>query len=288
MSAGGMFWTVQAAAGFAASTAIAAATSAAAIAENQATALANASVDGYRPSGWSLPAQTFVTVPGTAGSSSAGTVNTTPQDGTVAADTGVLTFGASSTLQQGTPDTILVFDAVIRLEHGQGLRKTEHPVQAGANIADHAFLLPASVVLDIGMSDAMDSYQPGMWGGAASKSVSAFQTLLAVQASRKPLTVTTRLNTYVNMLIDHIHAPDSNETGHGLKATVTFGQIFTGSVTTQQVSARPQTTGATEIGTKNPLPVPATVTNQNMVTTPTTVPGAGDFSSDPGDLTGFS
>jgi hypothetical protein len=242
----------------------------------------------YRPAQWNQAALTSITLPGSVTQEDPATrfANAPTQ---VADPTGGGTFTLSTAenLHPGaapiiTPDTIYVFDAVIRLEHQRSLRATEHPVQSGANISDHAFILPARVVMDIGMSDAMDSFTPGTWTSSASKSVSAYQTLVDLQQGRQPLIVTTRLDTYENMLIEDIRADDSKDTRYSLKATVTFKQIFMATVTSQQVSARSQMTDATSIGTKNPLPVPASILNNNQVLKPTSVPGAGTFSSIPG------
>jgi hypothetical protein len=67
----------------------------------------------------------------------------------------------------------------------------------------------------------------------------------------------------------------------GLKATIVFEELLTGTVTRQQVSARPDLTGQTSLGTKQALPVPASILQQNVVNEPTTVPDAGVISSNP-------
>ena len=89
------------------------------------------------------------------------------------------------------------------------------------------------------MSDAMDSYIAGQWTGDNSKSVNTYQTLVDLAKARQPLTVTTRLNTYTNMVLASVSAPDTVETRFGLRASVVFEELFTGTVTSQQVSARP-------------------------------------------------
>lgn len=150
--------------------------------------------------------------------------------------------------------TTYIFDAVLRSDHYQELRRTEHPVQSGASIIDHAYLLPGRLILEIGMSDAMDSYVAGQWTSASTKSVSAYQTLELLQSLRIPLKVATKLRTYENMLIDVIQAQDSYRTRTSLRATVSFGEIKVGnvSVTSNSVSARPNSTGSTNQGTANP------------------------------------
>jgi len=141
------------------------------------------------------------------------------------------------------------FDAVLREEHITALRITEHPVQTGANISDHAFQLPVQLMMEIGMSDVMDSMVRGQFQTGQGKSVSAYQTLVDLQAQRSPLRVVTKLNAYENMLIEHISSPVSRETTYGMRAVITLRQIITAQVpSTMTDSAAPQTTDQTDKG----------------------------------------
>lgn len=193
-----------------------------------------------------------------------------------------ISFDGQVTDQSSTMETeqhVYFFDAVLRAQHHQQLRATEHPVQTGANIVDHAFKLPARVQLEVGFSDAMDRYASGSYTSNASKSISAYNTLLYLQSLRVPLTLTTRLNTYQNMLIESINAPDDYRTRFGLKALISFIQIITVDVATLTISARPDQSQATTEGTKQPEAVPETLAVSHQVTKPTSIPGAGNYSS---------
>jgi hypothetical protein len=144
-----------------------------------------------------------------------------------------------------------VFDAVIKLDHNQSQRITQHPVQTGANITDHSFALPAKLTLEIGMSDVMRDYIPNKWGSDTSeptKSVAAYKQLLFWKNLGKPLKISTRIDDYVNMVVANLSTPDDVTTGHGLKCLATFQQIFTASVTEKKVSVIPQATGKTDSG----------------------------------------
>lgn len=149
---------------------------------------------------------------------------------------------------------IHVFDAVFRTDHTTSMRVTEHPVQTGASIVDHSYALPEKLTLEIGMSDVMDSYVPGSWQEYSKKSIAAYQKLKELQYSRKPLTVTTRLNVYNNMVIEYISSADNNQTINGLKCSVSFRQLFTSEVKVVKVSARKQVTQKTPMGTKQAKP----------------------------------
>jgi hypothetical protein len=195
---------------------------------------------------------------------------------------------------------VFVFDAVFRVDHVRELRRTEHPIQTSsasqvATISDHAYRMPARVTLDIGMSDAMASYKPGMWasGKNLSKSVSAYQTLVDLQNKRQLLTLTTRLDTYSNMIIELITPVDTVQTLHGLRCQVVFSQIFLAEITSagsklifnSDDSDRPQTTGASPSGVVQALPASSDLVSQYQVASDTQtslgarIPGAGSWSS---------
>jgi hypothetical protein len=148
------------------------------------------------------------------------------------------------------------FDAIIRTEHTSTLKMTDHPVQTGANIVDHSYMEPAQLVMEIGMSDTMDSMVKGQFTERYSKSVSAYQVLLDLQKARLPLQVHTRLNLYKNMLIESIDAPDDYKTQFGLRCTVTMKEIFVVEVSNTTVSARKHSTGSTNRGAVQPEPMP--------------------------------
>lgn len=149
------------------------------------------------------------------------------------------------------------FDAVLREEHDTELRITEHPIQTGANITDHAYKLPERLMLEIGMSDAMATLVEGQYTGGLSKSVNCYQTLKTLQARRTPLNVVTKLNSYQNMLIAHMSAPYDLRTCHGLRCAITLQQVILAKVqTTEAVTSRSQTTGETNKGPVQAEPTP--------------------------------
>jgi hypothetical protein len=154
------------------------------------------------------------------------------------------------------------FDAVMKTEHQTEVEITEHPVQLGANIADHAYNEPATVTMDIGMSDVMPGIISSQFSDASSRSLSAYQTLLKLQSNREPLQIHTRLRTYKNMLIEQIIVPDDFKTLFGLRATVRFKEIFVVSVGKVKVSARSQVTGSTNRGNQQPVEIPPTLLKQ--------------------------
>jgi len=203
----------------------------------------------------------------------------------------VLTSTSSSTTSSeasSTTSSVYVFDAVFKLAHHRVLKKTQHPVLTGANITDHAYIEPSRVVLEIGMSDAMASFTNGVWVGFSTKSISAWQILKQLQVNRTLLTLSTRLDTYYNMLIEEMSTSDTNQTRTALKASITFGEVLSAGVSSVATSStRTQTTGSTSNGTISSTPPGQQQVNQNVLPSvlfpdaPTypNVPGAGSVSS---------
>ena len=140
------------------------------------------------------------------------------------------------------------FDAIMEVEHQSDLKITSHPIQAGANVSDHAYVEPTVLTMKVRMSDVMSDIVPGKFNTHYTRSVSAYNLLLELQASRVPISVRTRLKNYENMLIKSVIAPDDYTTLYGLDCTVTFQQIIVAQTKTVKVSKRMQTTGSTDNG----------------------------------------
>jgi len=147
----------------------------------------------------------------------------------------------------------LYFDADFRIDHTGKVTTTDHPVEIGSNISDHAYVEPDEVSIEIGVSDsayAADNFGTGM------RSVTAFQELRKAKSRREPLTVVTRLNTYKNMLITSIIAPDDFTTMNAFRATVMLREILMAETHTVSISprasAQPQKTNRTNSGAKQP------------------------------------
>ena len=154
----------------------------------------------------------------------------------------------------------LFFDAVLNVSTEHPMTITSHPVQSGANLSDHAFREPVKISMEVAVSDAMDSMVPGQYVGGYTKSTSAYRTLIALQATRTPLRVLTRLNRYDNMLIQSISVNDDVKTLYGLRATVQLQEVMMATVATEKVSARNWTSGgANKKGAIQPQETPTSV-----------------------------
>lgn len=153
----------------------------------------------------------------------------------------------------------LVFDAVLKTDHTSKVTATSHPVESGANISDHAFVEPAEISLEVGVSDC--ETRNGTFG-SGNRSQKAFSELLKLQTSRQLITVVTRFKTYRNMLITSISVPDDYTTMFAFKANIMLREIPI--VSTGRVSVtgsdQSQKTGSTNSGT-----VQATAPKQSVL-----------------------
>jgi hypothetical protein len=150
--------------------------------------------------------------------------------------------------------TTYFFDAVLRAEHSQEAIGTRHPVQIGPAIIDHIYLQPARVILEVAMSDAMDSFVSGQYSSTPSKSVSAYQIFKQIQAARVPIILSTRLDTYQNMWIADVRGTEDPRTKQGFRGMLYFEQIISATVAVTNTSARPDQTDSTNEGTKSTSP----------------------------------
>lgn len=138
----------------------------------------------------------------------------------------------------------IVPEVTIEEQGRDDLEITRHPIETGAPITDHAFKLPAEVIVRCGWSES---------GSLPGFSKAAYENLLALQFTREPFTLVTGKRTYHNMLIASIAQQTDARTEHALLATVVLRQIIIVTATTTDVGPRatqanPQATAATENG----------------------------------------
>ena len=188
--------------------------------------------------------------------------------------TGVTTISKSSNIwrppqwQSGTPYMITMpaksgdeaqyyVLTPLRVAHELVLRRTEHPVQSGAAITDHAYVMPTKLMMEIGVSDSMDTYTSGMWGGSStSTSVNAFDALCELARQRTLVIVQTRLRSYPNMIVESVSAEETSRTVTSGRFRVVFSEIFIASTqVAAAATARPDTNASSSKGTVTPAPL---------------------------------
>lgn len=143
---------------------------------------------------------------------------------------------------------------VMEESHEDALEITEHPVEQGASINDHAWKKPATLVLRAGWSNSSRAA-----GGNDSYIREVYAALLELQESREPFDVVTGKRSYKNMLLESLSMTTDQATEHALFVTCTVRQVNI--VETQATSLPPRrvhkspasTGGVTEKGTKQPV-----------------------------------
>lgn len=160
---------------------------------------------------------------------------------------------------------IFVPDVVVSEKHVDTLEITEHPVETGAPINDHAYKRASEVTIECGFAgggsilDFVDVSGIGLGVGLSPKEV--YQQLLDLQTSRVPFDVVTGKRTYNNMLIRAIEVTTERATENVLSCVLTLREALI--TQTQQISVADKTsmtegvsTAAVQShGNKPPIPV---------------------------------
>jgi hypothetical protein len=152
------------------------------------------------------------------------------------------------------PRTIgdVVVDCAIEETHTDRLTVTEHPVERGANKADHAYKQPAEVVIRAGWSNSSPQAE-----GDPGYVQDVYDMLLDLQASLQPFEITTGKRLYDSMLILSLGVTTDQTTEQALMVTATCRELLLVDTTTTttaptQDQADPSKTGETiDAGTKS-------------------------------------
>jgi hypothetical protein len=135
----------------------------------------------------------------------------------------------------GDPNYVMLFksrsrigtilpDCTLEESYDDRVQITSHPVERGANISDHAFLLPKTVEMRIGWSDS--SGKNDMW--AQNK----YEEILRLQAKLEPIDVTSGKRLYKNMMITGISVTNDQTTKSTVMAVVRMSEVRFASVLT--------------------------------------------------------
>lgn len=117
--------------------------------------------------------------------------------------------------------------------HLDELQITEHPVEKGAEINDHAFKRQPELTLKCGWSNSQIAALTGTLqsifeGGelpTADYVSTVYSQLLALQETRQPFDVVTSLRIYRDMLFKSLSVTKDQKTGAALNVTATLKQI---------------------------------------------------------------
>lgn len=168
---------------------------------------------------------------------------------------------------------------------------TEHPVEQGVTISDHAFMRPSELVVTAGWSDSPGNSGPvnqligaaansspvlktiigaagfvggviNLLGGNQDAVKTAYDSLLSSQRTRVLFDVYTGKRVYKNMLIRGLSQTTDQRTENSMLIRISFKQILMAQTSTvtvpdSSVMANPEQNGATQnMGTTYPVPAP--------------------------------
>ena len=174
----------------------------------------------------------------------------------------------------------LIPHIVIRESHKDELTITEHPIQLGSPIADHAFKRPAELTIECAWSDSpparnlLDAAQnilsstrtasSVLTGEASTQSKAAYALLRGLQDNRVLLDVTTGKRIYTNMLLQSLSVVTEADSENILMVTAVLREVFIVQAQTATIPlsreshALPsQTTPPVNGGTKALTPAPS-------------------------------
>ncbi|HBL0732922.1 TPA: hypothetical protein LON50_002482 [Kluyvera ascorbata] len=140
--------------------------------------------------------------------------------------------------QQSRKIGLIVPSVVVSEKHSDTLEITEHPVEIGAAVADHAYKRPSEVVMEVSFAgggsllDFVDISSIGLSLGLSPQET--YQELLDLQSSRIPFDVVTGKRLYSNMLIRALEVTTDKTTENVLSAVLTLREVLI--TQTQQIT----------------------------------------------------
>jgi hypothetical protein len=162
------------------------------------------------------------------------------------------------------------FDATTLETHSGSTSPTEHPVEDGALVADHAIDQPDEVEL-VGMVTntpilalASQRARSVLGGPASARAVDAYEEIRRLRRTKTLVEVETELRTYSSMLIISDSVTRDKDTKNILQITVRFREFRTATVETTEA---PQPTSdidgpEPDLGRKQTAPAPAEVSEK--------------------------
>lgn len=159
---------------------------------------------------------------------------------------------------------LLVPSVVVSEKHVDALEITEHPVEIGAAVNDHAYKRASEVTMECGFAgggsilDLVDLSGIGLGIGQSPREI--YQQLLDMQSSRVPIDVVTGKRTYSNMLIRAIETTTDRTSENVLSCVLTLREVIMSQTQTVSVADKADmaegvtTAPVQESGTKSTIP----------------------------------
>lgn len=149
----------------------------------------------------------------------------------------------------------IVPDVTVAEVHQDAVAITDHPVEVGATVSDHAFVLPERCEMRIGYSDSTAGY--------VGYSREQYDAILALMSKREPFSVFTAKRLYSSMLVETVVTETDGKTAYAAMIIVRLRKVNIvstkggggSSVAPNSDQAEPQNTGSvSDNGTVQPVP----------------------------------
>lgn len=160
----------------------------------------------------------------------------------------------------------IIPDVTIEEHHVDTLTITDHSVEQGAAITDHAFKNPAEITMRVAWSNsksiANSIITGSLFKGQIANANDLYRQLLELQESRKVFDLVTGKRTYTSMLIKQLAVTTDHDSENSLIVTALMRQIII--VQTDAVELKPaeqhsdpqDTSSILNAGTKLPIKAP--------------------------------
>ena len=134
-----------------------------------------------------------------------------------------------SDLLGGLTGESIIPDVTISEFHSDEVTVTTHPVDTGAQISDHAYKQPATVVCSFGWSNSsrlLNSVLDGSIFRGLESANDFYKRLLKMQEERQQLKLSTGKRVYDNVIITKIQTTTTVDTENAAIIEVTFQEIL--------------------------------------------------------------
>ena len=145
-----------------------------------------------------------------------------------------LLLGVKRSIEQrdilgGLTGESIIPDVTISEFHSDEVTVTTHPVDTGAQISDHAYKQPATVVCSFGWSNSsrlLNSVLDGSIFRGLESANDVYKRLLKMQEERQQLKLSTGKRVYDNVIITKIQTTTTVDTENAAIIEVTFQEIL--------------------------------------------------------------
>lgn len=162
----------------------------------------------------------------------------------------------------------IIPDVVISELHSDEVTVTNHPVDTGATITDHAFRQPAVVICTFGWSDSSRLVN-SLFDGSIFKGIESvkdvYDKLLRLKDARQVLKLSTAKRVYDSVLITKLMTTTTVDTENSAIIEVTFQEILTAQARTVTLASVTQADASKTASTTNGGQRYATLAQQTLL-----------------------